>query len=137
MVLLVCPTYCFLHCLQVMQYIRLELLQVILVLLSCSANVTLHFILPLVFKIGQYLHCFFALHLFLIWFAVYITVSDVLFVTVISLSWVVFVTEVLPCKASLFVGLLFRKSSIELCFFGVNFVLILGKVSSLALLLGC
>ena len=49
MVLLVCPTYCFLHFLQVIQYTRLELLQVILVLLSCSTDVTVHLILPLVF----------------------------------------------------------------------------------------
>ena len=137
MVLFVCPIYCFLHFLHVMQYIRLELLHVILVLLSYSTDVAVHIILPLVFKIGQNLHCFFAMHLFLIWFVVHIVVSDVLRVTCVALFLVTVVVEVLPCRASFSLGFFVRKSSMVLCFCGAFFLFPSGKVSSLALFFGC
>ena len=106
------------------------------VLLSCIAEVAVHFILPLVFKTGQYLHCFFAMHLFLTWFVVRVTVCDILLVTVVSLSFVIVVTKVLPRRGVPSLGFLVRKSSMVCCFVRALYVFPCGKINSLALFFG-
>ena len=62
---LVWPTYCEPHVLHVMQYITLLLLHVTLCLDMYSLPVYVHFILPVVSNLGQYLQLFFLLQLFM------------------------------------------------------------------------
>ncbi len=64
-VVLVSPTYCFLHLLHWMQYIKLELLQVTFFLQEYSIPVYVLLIVPDLFNTGQWLH-FFVLQKFLL-----------------------------------------------------------------------
>ena len=82
------PTYCFLQRRHVMQYIRLDELHVMLVLLSCVLCVMVQLMLPLVFSLGQYLHFFGHLHLFSsIFLVVDKFVSEGDWDSVVPLSW--------------------------------------------------
>jgi len=64
-VLLVWPTYCLPHVVQLMQYIRLELLHVMFTFVGNIFFVTWHTIVPLLSRSGQKLHSVLAMHLFL------------------------------------------------------------------------
>ena len=61
---LVCPTYWIPHRLQVIQYIKLELVQLTLYLLIYVLPEAEHRILPVVLSFGQYLHDFGRRHVF-------------------------------------------------------------------------
>ena len=136
MVLLVCPTYCREHFLHVLQYTRLELLQVILVLQSYCTDVAVHVIFPLVFSIGQYLHNFLVMHLFLIRFGGLLTVvSDMLTLAVVLVVVVISVSDVLAWMSSLLFGFFLRKSNIEVCLVEAFLVPPVGKIRFRALAL--
>ena len=130
MVLLVCPTYCRLHFVHVRQYIKLELLQVMLVLHSCSTNVAVHFIFPLVLSLGQYRHCFFAIHLFLSMVLVFIMVNDLDLFGVLSGVWLTIVSEVLA-----WISPLLERNSLKVgCLRGPPAMGLVGKISDLTFL---
>ena len=119
MVFLVCQTYCREHFLHVMQYIRFELLQVMLVLQSYVNPVTVHLIFPLVFSIGQYLHIVLHMHLFLIMFGGFVTVvSDLLLLAFMPVLFVISVSDALSWRSLLLLDFFFRKSIMEVCFLG-------------------
>ena len=81
--LLVSSTYCFLHFLQVMQYMR----HVILVLQGFTSCVAELVIVSPVLSLGQYLQCFLEMHWFRNVLVVFILVLDCLLVVLYQISF--------------------------------------------------